>query len=126
MFAHQGGGVQGGSCKCGQQQCPATKYPDGKCDVHGDPAPGRLFTMARFPEYAAAVQAARKAAGKPALDFSKAQPPKQWTRPPAGPPPPGVAAHAIKETPQLDEEEASLEDVLSQMATRWHTAGITE
>ena len=85
-----------------------TKYNDGKCDVHGDPSPGRLHTMQKYPDYVTEVQQRRKHAGKEQLDFSKAKPPMRR---------PTVTAHAIKKEEVRDED--SLQDVYARMEELW-------
>ena len=68
----KGGGGASDACKCGHRHCPATRYADGKCDVHEEPGPYRLRSLKRFPDYVKLVNEARKKAGKQHLDFSRA------------------------------------------------------
>ena len=112
VFSHQGGKCKGD--KCGNKHCPSSKYDDAECDVHGRPRFSRMRNMRdNWPDYLKMVEEERKKAGRPALDFSKV-----WDKQEVGAP--KVNAHQFDE-----EQEASLDDVLAAMSTRWHSSCCT-
>ena len=85
LFVHQGGGGGDGKCKCGNKFCPATKYPDGQCDVYGDPGYGRRRNMRdNYPSYVKEVNEARKKAGRKELDYANVWPKKEVETPNVG------------------------------------------
>ena len=101
--------------KCGLAKCPTAKNKEWKCDVLEDLGAGRINTLTQNfnKEHRAEVDAARKAKGRPAIDYSQAAQ-DGWrvgSR---------VNVHAMLETDGNPDDDADLDAVLAEMTSRWH------
>ena len=108
--------------RCGLPRCPSTRNKEFKCDTYGDIGPGRTNTLMQQwnAEHKRMVDEKRRELGRPAIKYSETTFVEK----------PKLNVHSSQPpTPTSDaavEEEASLESVLAEMATRWHTDGITD